>query len=127
MKEFVPWEQILQEQTLFLKGYRFVKMAEKWRCIHPPLSHIKHSLYLTADLKLSAQHSRVAMVREKCLENRNQGKVREFCGWSGKSRKDLESQGKVREFENKWLWHADFRKFIYSVKEGKGLYSHVTI
>ena len=32
-----------------------------------------------------------------------QGKVREFCGWSGKFRKDLESQGKVREFENKWL------------------------
>ena len=27
-----------------------------------------------------------------------QGKVREFCGWSGKFRKDLESQGKVREF-----------------------------
>ena len=26
------------------------------------------------------------------------GKVREFCGWSGKFRKDLESQGKVREF-----------------------------
>ena len=28
-----------------------------------------------------------------------QGKVREFCGWPGKFRKDLESQGKVREFE----------------------------
>ena len=32
-----------------------------------------------------------------------QGKLREFCGWSGKLGKDLESQGKVREFENKWL------------------------
>ena len=32
---------------------------------------------------------------------------------SGKFRKDLESQGKIREFENKWLWQADFRKFIY--------------
>ena len=32
-----------------------------------------------------------------------QGKVREFCGWPGKFRKDLESQGKVREFENTWL------------------------
>ena len=32
-----------------------------------------------------------------------QGKVREFCGWPGKFRKDLESQGKVREFENKRL------------------------
>ena len=48
-----------------------------------------------------------------------QGKDREFCGWSGKFRKDLESQGKVREFENKWLWQTDFRKFIYSVQEGK--------
>ena len=32
-----------------------------------------------------------------------QGIVREFRGWPGKFRKDLESQGKVREFENKWL------------------------
>ena len=31
----------------------------------------------------------------------SQGKVREFCGWSGKFKKDLESQGKVREFENR--------------------------
>ena len=39
---------------------------------------------------------RVATVREKCLENDffpGQGKVREFCGWPGKFRKDLESQG----------------------------------
>ena len=49
-----------------------------------------------------------------------QGKVREFCGWPVKFRKDLESQGKVREFENKWLWQAVFRKFIYSVQKGKG-------
>ena len=28
-----------------------------------------------------------------------QGKVREFCGWSGKFRKDLESQEKVRELK----------------------------
>ena len=41
-----------------------------------------------------------------------QGKVREFCGWSGKFRKDLERKGKVREFENKWLWQAVFRIFI---------------
>ena len=27
----------------------------------------------------------------------SQGKVREFCGWPGKFRKDLESQGTVRE------------------------------
>ena len=48
-----------------------------------------------------------------------QGKVREFCWWPGKFRKDLESQGKVGEFENKWLWQAVFRKFLYSVQEGK--------
>ena len=40
----------------------------------------------------------------------------EFHGWPGKFRKDLESQEKVREFENKWLWQAFFRKFIYSVQ-----------
>ena len=34
----------------------------------------------------------------------DQGKVREFYGWPGKFRKDLASQGKDREFENKWLW-----------------------
>ena len=36
------------------------------------------------------------MVWEKYLENEifpGQGKVREFCGWPGKFRKDLESQG----------------------------------
>ena len=41
------------------------------------------------------------MVREKYLEMKffpGQEKVREFCGWPGKFRKDLESQGKVREF-----------------------------
>ena len=48
-----------------------------------------------------------------------QGKVREFCGWSRKFRKDLKSLGKVREFENKWLRQADFRKFLYSIEEGE--------
>ena len=48
-----------------------------------------------------------------------QGKVRKFCGWSGKFTKDLECQWKVKEFENKWLWQADFRKFNYSFQEGK--------
>ena len=33
---------------------------------------------------------------------------------------NLESQRKVREFENKWLWQAVFRKFIYSVQDRKG-------
>ena len=59
---------------------------------------------------LPQTHFRVATVREKYLEN-------EIFSRSGK---DLESQGKVREFENSWLWQAVFRKFIYSVQEGKG-------
>ena len=55
---------------------------------------------------------RVAMVREKYQENEifsRSGKSQRNCGWSRKFRKDLENQGKVREFENKWLWQADFR------------------
>ena len=52
-----------------------------------------------------------------------QGRVREFYGWLGKFRKDLEIQGKVREFENKWLWQADFRKLIL-IKRGKDVLSH---
>ena len=47
---------------------------------------------------------------QACLSGKNvwkmkffpgQGKVREFCGWPGKFRKDLESLGKVGDFENK--------------------------
>ena len=46
------------------------------------------------------------------------GKVREFCGWPGKFRKDLERQGKVREFEK----NGCGRQFseIYSLQEEKG-------
>ena len=47
-----------------------------------------------------------------------QGKVREFCGWPRKFRKDLESRGKVREFEKKAM--AGNLQKIYSVQEGKG-------
>ena len=47
-------------------------------------------------------------------------KDKDFCGWPGKFRKDMESQGKVREFENELLWQEIFIKFIYSVQEGKG-------
>ena len=48
-----------------------------------------------------------------------QRKVREFCGWPGKFRKDLECQGKVREFEKKIAMAGSLQK-IYSVQEGKG-------
>ena len=68
--------------------------------------------------------TRVATVREKNIWKLKffpgQGKVREFREWSGKFRKDLESRGKVREFEYKWLWQAVSGKFICSVQEGKG-------
>ena len=40
-----------------------------------------------------------------------QGKVREICEWSGKFRNDLENLGKVREFENKWLWQTSENLF----------------
>ena len=71
-------------------------------------------------------YNRVATVKKKCLENETfsrSGKIREFCGWSGKFRKALESQGKVREFENKWMWQADLRKFI-PFKREKDVLSH---
>ena len=42
----------------------------------------------------------------------------------GNLKKDLESQRTVREFENKWLWQADLRKFIYTVQEGKDVLFH---
>ena len=35
-----------------------------------------------------------------------QRKVGELCGWPGKFRKDLESQGKVREFDKKKNGHG---------------------
>ena len=49
-----------------------------------------------------------------------QGKVREFCGWPGKFREDLENQGKVREFENKWLWQSSKELYIL-FKRGKDI------
>ena len=58
------------------------------------------------------------MVREKDLENEissRSGKVREFCGWPGKFRKDVESQG----IRKKMAIQANFRKFNCSVQEGK--------
>ena len=41
---------------------------------------------------------RVATVKEKYLKNEFFSRSGNFCGWSGKFRKDLESQGKAREF-----------------------------
>ena len=58
---------------------------------------------------------RVATVREKCLKNEIfswSGKNQGICGWPVKFRKDLESQGKVKEFENIWLWQSSENLFI---------------
>ena len=56
----------------------------------------------------------------------SQGKVREFCGWPGKFRKDLESQGKVREFEIigcGWQSSEILNLFIL-FKRGRDVLSH---
>ena len=71
---------------------------------------------------------RVATVREKYLENEifsSQGKVREFYGWPGKFRKDLESHGKVTGNLkiNGYGWQSSENLFILS-KRGKGALSH---
>ena len=72
---------------------------------------------------LQIRRGRVATVRENYLENEifsRSGKSQGIL-WMAREIKDLESQGKVREFEKKkWLWQTVFRKFIYSVQEGKG-------
>ena len=56
------------------------------------------------------------MVREKYLENENfsrSGKSQGILWMVRTFRKDLESQGKVREFENKWLWQADQKIYAF--------------
>ena len=57
-----------------------------------------------------------------------QGKVREFCGWPGKFRKDLENQGKVREKSGNLKIHGNGRQSSeYSFvlfKRGKDVLSH---
>ena len=56
-----------------------------------------------------------------------QGKVREFCGWPGNFRKDLASQGKVREIENNgYGWQSSENLFIL-FKRGKHVLSHVIV
>ena len=46
-----------------------------------------------------------------------QGKVRVFCKWSGKFRKDFESQGKVEEFE--MAMSGRLRKIYLFCSKGK--------
>ena len=56
------------------------------------------------------------MVREEYLENEIFSRSGKFMDGMG----TLERTCKVREFENKWLSQAVFRKLIYSVQEGNG-------
>ena len=51
-----------------------------------------------------------------------QGRVKEFCEWSGKFRKDLESQAKIREFENKMAMAGSLQKIYLFCSEGERMY-----
>ena len=53
-----------------------------------------------------------------------QRKVREICWWPGKFRKDLESQGKVREFEINGYGRQSSEFFFILFKRGKDVLSH---
>ena len=62
---------------------------------------------------------RVATVREKYRENEFFFQVRVKSGNFVDGQGNLERTWKVREFENNWVWQADFRKFIYFIQEEK--------
>ena len=53
-----------------------------------------------------------------------QGKVREFCGWPGKFRKDLENQEKVREFSINGYVRLSSENLFILFKRGKDVLSH---
>ena len=82
----------------------------------PFLHRIKFSLYLIYLLTDSGL-PRSGKNAWKMNFFPGQGKVREFCKWSGKFRKDFESHGKVREFER--LCQADLENLFILFKEGK--------
>ena len=70
--------------------------------------------------------TRVATVREKYLENEilGKGKVREFCGWSGKFRKDFEVREKSGNLKiNGYARQSSENVFILFKRE-KGVLSH---
>ena len=90
--------------------------------------HCTSVLYCLRDHRISRSISRKQYNTQGChgqgkyLENNffpGQGKVREFYGWSRKFRKDLESQGKDREFENKWLSMAGRLQIYLFCSRGK--------
>ena len=53
-----------------------------------------------------------------------QGKIREFCGWPGKFRKDLESQGKVRKFEKYGYGTQSSENLFILFKREKDVHVH---
>ena len=53
-----------------------------------------------------------------------QGKVREFCGWSGKFRKDLENQGKVKKLKINGYGRQSSENLFILFKRGKDVLSH---
>ena len=53
-----------------------------------------------------------------------QEKVKEFCGWPGKFRKDLESQGKVSEFEINSYGSQSSENLFILFNRGKDVLSH---
>ena len=74
--------------------------------------------------------SRIATVREQYLKNEffipGQGKIREFCGWPGKFRKDLESQGigKSRNWKINGYGKQSPENLIILFKRGKDVLYH---
>ena len=53
-----------------------------------------------------------------------QGKVREFCGWPVKFKKDLESQGKVRNLKINGYGRQSSENLFILLKRGKDVHSH---
>ena len=53
-----------------------------------------------------------------------QRNVREFCGWLGKFRKDLESQGKVRDLKINGYGRQSSENLFVLFKRGKDVHSH---
>ena len=53
-----------------------------------------------------------------------QGKVKEFCGWSGKFRKDLENQGKVKKLKINGYGRQSSENLFILFKRGKDVLSH---
>ena len=50
--------------------------------------------------------------------------AREFCGWPGKFRKGLESQGKVRELEKDGYGRQSSENLLILFKREKDVHSH---